>query len=207
MSFIRDLNPGLCIRSQIKTPVHWSKTCFILSRPDQGFDNDQARRQLHWSEQTSCHWGPSQPVDPGISWRVGSGKRLDRQGHSMSLAKHSCLKILLFEFEILLPHIHKRQSIHCTTHTCIINQFHVKMIVLVHFNRDFMRKNPLLALGFKPTTNWIAFSYQVITFLTGIFILHSVTLPLSVARTLETLEGLAGLSIVFGSPKMKRANT
>ena len=39
------------------------------------------------------------------------------------------------------------------------------MIVLVHFNRDFMRKNPMLEHGFELTTFWLASSCLGFTFL------------------------------------------
>ena len=51
-----------------------------------------------------------------------------------------------------------------------------------HFNRDFMRKNPLPALGFEPTTFQLASSCQGITFL------GMVSLFLLVASALGDLE-------------------
>ena len=41
-----------------------------------------------------------------------------------------------------------------------MNKFYNKMIVQVHFNRDYVRKNPLPAAGFETTTIWLASSYQ-----------------------------------------------
>ena len=68
-------------------------------------------------------------------------------------------------------------ALNISFHCCVqVNNFtQRKMIIQVHFKRDFTRTNILPALGFEPMTFRLMLSWQGITLLWGLAFLRSIT--------------------------------
>ena len=59
-----------------------------------------------------------------------------------------------------LGYIFHQKHLATITNTNILHQFHIKMILQVHFNWDFTRKDPFSTALFDPTTFWLVSSSQ-----------------------------------------------
>ena len=77
--------------------------------------------------------------------------------------------------------------------------FHNKMILLVRLNRDFVRKNPVLALGFEPTSFQLISTCQGITRLASLHLFKLTTNPLF----LHCVEGPPFYKVGFLQPPLK----
>ena len=78
--------------------------------------------------------------------------------------------------------------------------FHNKMILLVRLNRDFMRKNPVLALGFEPTSFQLISTCQGITRLAS---LHLFELTTNTPLFLHWVDGPPFYKVGFLQPPLK----
>ena len=117
-----------------------------------------------WNEETwKAKYCPP-PISTKHSFQICGGSLIDSLRICACCAQLASVSYVFISKPFHLNFLSVRQYI------CLILPFLSKMIVQVHFNGDFTRKNILLTLGLNPTTIWFLSVCLSIIFLTGISI-------------------------------------